>query len=166
MFTYTGTNKKLTNAVKAANSSDLLAYLEIEIYRQGDYDMSTVDGDKLSQTFAFYAKNVNTFINIYYPVWRFSKAYGYFSASDPNNIFINGYRLDGIHPVQLVGLLHHEGGHSMDCWDLVYSYHHGNNSSKGKELTYQYSLNRFVNAFYGYKKPKRLSICQRIMRWF
>ena len=97
------------------------------------------------------------------------KGYGVFTASEPNSIYINGYKFFRLDKPQKIALLFHEAGHAMDVSDGSFSYHHGDNNPGGKENTFQYSLNRFVYAFYDYKKPikrKSLSLWQRLKRYF
>lgn len=167
MFVYEGDNKKVKEAVAAANNKKLVNYVSTAIRGVDKFDMCDALPVYLAPYFKSFLMTNDVEVEVYYPRWRFSKAYGYFSRSKPKTIHINGYKLKSMPLYRVVSLMCHEAGHMMDHFDAQYSYGHGDNSPKGKENTFQYSLNRFVNAFYGvYPKPKRRRRWYNPLTWF
>ena len=147
MFKTNETNILVNEAVKDANDVALRSYVIGRISGDNRYDMCNCDNFKLAIDFRNQFESRNVYVKIYYPKWRYSKAIGYFNASIPDEINVNGYKLNSMKKWQLVSNFYHEFAHSImefsscDC-------HHGSNSSVGKENTFQYSINRYVKDFY------------------
>ena len=151
MFKYEGDNQKLKDAVKMANNYELLNHIYTKILTSPQYDYSDAPNTYIAKKYFEFMRLIDIHINVYYPKWRFTKAMGYFSPSNPRDININGYMLNSMKLEQLVSLFYHESAHSWDHSDKNYSVHHGDNSSVGKENTMMYSINRYVYDFFSYE---------------
>jgi len=172
MFKYIGTNKKLHKVVNMANDPDLSLSVFNDIKKCSSFDMCDCTGHHISTQYADFLLSNDIHINIYYPKWRWSKAIGYFSKNNPLQINFNGYKINSMDEHNLVSLAYHESGHAWDYFSECYC-HHGDNKSAGKECTFQYSLNHFVDAYYEMHTAQveveqmhsDLSWWQRFLRW-
>lgn len=172
MFRYNGVNKKISKAVKISNDYELLNYIRDQIKQSSGYDMSDAPTSYIAKNYYAFMRKYDITVKVYYPKWRFSKAYGYFSSSNPRVININGYKFPSMDLEMLVSLFFHESGHVWDALQEMYSVNHGSNSPTGKENTFQYSLNRYVYEYFNYEKkvstftPWYYRLLNRIKRWF
>lgn len=162
MFKYNGDIEKIKKAVELANDYELLNHVYNSILEAPKYDMSEAPSTYIAKKYFEFMRIADIEIKTYYPKWRFSRAYGYFSELNPRQINVNGYKIASMDLEMLVSLFYHESGHSWDSSDRKYSVNHGNNNPGGKENTFQYSLNRYVYEFYNYEykrsyKPSFLS---------
>lgn len=160
MFAYKGNNSIIKKSVSMANDGSLLNHVCKEIKKQGTYDMSNYPPEKIHSDYFMFMMGTTIEVKEYRN--RFTRAMGYFTKSRPNEINVNMSK--HWNNVRMVSLFYHESGHSFDFFYPDYSIHHGYNNPKGKENTFQYSLNRYVYDFFGYKKPKRVSFWARIKR--
>lgn len=152
MFKYDGLDLKIHTAVDMANKYELLNYVYGEILRAPQYDMSDAPNTYIAKKWYEFMRLTDITVKVYYPKWRYSKAFGYFSPSNPRVININGYKLRrNINKYMMVSLFYHESGHAWNASDDKYNVHHEDNNSKGKENTMMYSVNRYVYNFYDYK---------------
>lgn len=154
MFEYKGNNEKIIEATKKTNDKSLIESVTNRISKKPYYDMSNMNGKELSKWFSNVSSSSKVEIKTYRPKWRFSKAMGYYSGGD--EIFINQYKLPSISEVSLISLFYHEFGHYVDNQlDHPLYANHGDNSSKNKENTFQYSLNRYVNDYFNKDKTNK-----------
>jgi hypothetical protein len=155
MFRYLGQDQLLKEAVLLANYKNIFEHILKRVEFQEQYDMANVPNSKYLAIKLIEFHHMNTLdIQVYYPRWRWSKAIGYFDKNKPNYIFVNGYRYPKISVKNLVSLFYHEMAHAMDALDEKYSYGHGSNWAKGKERTFPYSLNRFVEDYFAPKEDR------------
>lgn len=174
MFVYIGNNETLKYSVKLAN--DLLnesktfktKITEIESFDMTDPD--EVSGQMVWDELIDVHKKYKVQIKIYYPLWRFSKAYGYFTTSRPFDINLNGYKLNRS-PQSFVATLVHELVHMSDNLSPHY-YGHGDNSPVDKEMTAPYLIGRLAGETLGhlgdnmsnFTYKKKNSLCRRIKK--
>ena len=151
MFKYSGNSVKLNSAVALANDYELLNHVYSRILESPKYDMTDAPSTYIAKKYYEFMRICDIEVVVYYPKYRFSKAYGYFSSDFPRRININGYKLASMDLEKLVSLFFHESGHSWDSSDGKYKVNHGNNKPKGKENTFQFSLNKYVYEFYNYE---------------
>jgi hypothetical protein len=155
MFKFNGVNNKITMAISLANDYELLNYVYSRILESPQYDMSTAPSTYIAKKYYDFMRIADIEVKIYYPRWRYSKALGYFSSSNPRVININGYKISSMDEEELVSLFYHESGHSWDHSDEKYQVNHGSNNPSGKENTFQYSLNKYVYEFYNYERKAK-----------
>ena len=141
MFKLVGrnTSKKVSEAIQVANSSAYKVKLKNNLNLIKSYDMSTAKPDYIHRKIFAVLENDDIYVKIYYPRWKYSKAIGYFSPSNPRDINMNGYKLNRSKS-QIVGTLYHELVHMADNVDMIKSYGHGDNSPKGKSNTAPYLI--------------------------
>lgn len=164
MFGYNGDNEKIKNAVKIANDIGLIGYICEQIMSHGMYDYSNVTSEYISQSLKEFIFTSAIEIRVYYPKWKYSKAIGYYSSSEPNIININGYKVLDIE--QMVSNFHHENCHAWNDWNPITNVHHNGNSSVGKENTLHYSVNRYVYEYLNYEPNKyKPSLLRRIFNF-
>ena len=168
MFYSSTKNDFINDVLSNANSDLLLESVCADISKRGEFDMCNLTGDALAVRFKNFVKSKRLEVVAYKPLYRFSKAYGYFSRNKPFTIHVNQYKFYNLSLAAAVGLLYHESGHAMDNHDRDCNCHHGNNSPAGKSFTFQYSLNRFVRGYYGIDEPKpiKLSLWSRVKSFF
>jgi hypothetical protein len=153
MFKYDGNNEKLIKACKLANDKDLANHIYKNILEAPNYDYSNAPNTYIAKKFNdFYRESIVT-IKVYYPKYRWSKAMGYYSPSNPRVININGYKIKSMSIEQLVSLKWHEKSHAWNASDEKYNVGHGSNDKRGKENTMMYSVNRYVYEYFNYEKP-------------
>jgi hypothetical protein len=169
MFNYNGSIQELKVATLFANEINLINVICAKIQMNGEFDMCDCYPEHLGEKFKNFVINRDIEIEVYYPKWRWSKAYGYFTKSKPLTIHVNGYKVRHMTRDRLVSLFYHEAGHMVDNYYTECDCNHGDNSPVGKENTFQYSLNRFVREYYGITdKPKRkvyVPWWRRIFKW-
>ena len=153
MFKTNENSVKINTAIALANDFELLNYIYEKIKSTSSYDMSNAPTSYIAKEYYKFMRTCDITVKVYYPRYRWSKAMGYFSESNPRAININGYKLDSIDLEQLVSLFYHESCHAWNASDENYSVHHGDNSPIGKENTFMYSVNRYVYEFFNYEKP-------------
>lgn len=97
------------------------------------------------------ADNFSPLVTTYRPKWIFSKAYATTYTGNYNYIGLNSRRLNRS-IASIVGSIAHEWGHCFEYYlkdkhepDLVMN--HGDNSSVGKDNTFQYWLGRAVKRY-------------------
>ena len=159
MFFTTEQNTLVEIAIKEANDSILLESLVEAIKYRPKFDMSTIDNEDLANAIEKFFKE-NTFrIVIYKPLWRWSRALGYYTHEKPLTIHLNKYRLNRT-IASLVGTFYHELVHMVDYFDIYDSYGHGDNSPKGKENTAPYAIGNIAKAMVSNIEPtfKDLSV--------
>ncbi len=125
--------------------------LSIRNYDDMVFDLATCRSNEIANVMynLHYGVNINVYVKVYYPKWRWSSALGYFSEykrlwykpwkfikTDKKIIHLNGYKLDRAVP-SLVGTLAHELVHVADSLSS-YSFGHGNNKPEGKQNTAPY----------------------------
>lgn len=174
MFIYIGNNPTLKYAVTLANElmeSQRLADAVNEIEK---FDMTEppehVSGFKVWKLAKQTHDKHSVYVKIYYPWWRFSKAYGYFTPKRPFDINLNGYKLNRS-PQSFVGTLVHELIHMADNLSPLY-FGHGDNSPIGKENTAPYSIGSLAANLLGdvndimqnHTYKKRESLCTKIKK--
>lgn len=169
MFKYNGSNQHLKEAALFANEPNLINTLCAKIQMTEQFDMCNCPTEALGEKFKNFVFGRDIIIEIYYPKWRWSKAIGYFSKAKPFTIHVNGYKIKSMSRERLISLFMHESGHMVDNYYTECECNHGDNSPKGKENTFQYSLNKFVKEYYGITdKPKKkvyLPWWRRLWRW-
>lgn len=145
MFFYTGDNITLDICVREANSEILVDSICDAIKHRPKFDMSTIDNESLAEDLReFFNKNI-MFVVVYKPLWRWSRALGYYTHKKPTTIHLNHYRLNR-NISSLVGTFYHEMVHMMDHFDVYNSYGHGDNSKHGKENTAPYAIGNMAKA--------------------
>ena len=157
MFHLSGSkrNQNLETAIDQANKLLNEGHLYREINNKVTFDMSTAKADHISkQMMKFRAKEVE--VKIYKPLWRWSKAYGYFSYKHPYDINLNYYKLNRS-VASFVGTLVHEYIHMVDNLDEKHSYGHGNNSAVGKENTAPYWIGNLAGSMAAKIEPQYTS---------
>jgi hypothetical protein len=155
MFKYTGNNKQIQLAVTKANSSDVQRVMKLAI-KETEYDMSTATSEYLAEEFIFFLQhNAGINIIVYYKWW--SKALAYFKPSKPNNIYINGSKLNRSMG-SIVGTFYHEAVHMFDAQDDKHSFGHGSNSNKGKQNTVPYKVGALVKAIVDDTKVDNINV--------
>ena len=172
MFKYIGTNKKIHKAVKMANDASLSLFVIKSLRSVENFDMCDCKGEYIANQFADFLVDNEISIKVYYPKWRWSKAIGYFSKDNPLQINFNGYKVNNLYEENIVSLAYHEAGHAWDYFSEC-NCNHGDNSSKGKECTFQYYLNHLVDAYFEFNTSQtevmqmhsNLSWWQRLLRW-
>ena len=139
MFVYNGDNETVKKAVKYANSETLINYILLEIENKTSFDMSTAEPAYISDELKKLLKFVTIEIELYKPVYRWSKAIGYFTPEKPKTIHFNVYKLT--YDISLlVGNFYHEAIHILDNFDNKHSYGHGSNNPSGKGNTAPYFI--------------------------
>lgn len=170
MFKYDGEDLKLHNAVDLANNIELMNYVKTRILSSPNYDYSDTTNNYIAIRWCEYLRFVKLNIVVYYPKYRWSKSYGYFTPDRPTDININGYKIEEMTTQMLVSLFYHESGHSWNESDPDVHVHHGNNNSTGKENTFMYSMNRYVYKFFNYEyKPNKLPWYKKLfnfLKWW
>jgi hypothetical protein len=148
MFKYNGDIEKIQIAISSANTDKIRSYIINLISKQEKFDMCDCEPIELAEKFDIFLHNISIEVEVYYPFNRFSSAIGYFTPAKPKTIHVNGYKLKSMTVRNLVSNFFHEAGHVFDHLSSCHC-HHGNNSPIGKSKTFQYSLNRFVDSFFG-----------------
>jgi len=139
MFKYKGNNLKIKKAVEMSNDQKFFKILYVCIESVENFDMTKASGNHIAKSMRKFVKENDIFINVYYPKWKWSKAIGYFSMSNPTTININGYKLNRS-IASFIGNFYHELTHMVSANDNVYSYDHGNNNPTGKQNTAPYFI--------------------------
>ena len=138
-------NENLMEAIFRANSKPYWDCLYEEILLKESFDMSTLPPTMVYEDIKAFWEENDINVKIYYPKWRWSKALGYFSSARPNDININGYKLNRT-VESFVGTLFHELVHMADNANEIHSYGHGDNNPRGKSNTSPYWIgNVFTN---------------------
>lgn len=174
MFVYIGSNETLKYSVRLAN--DLLNESEnfknkivgIQTFDMTDPD--AVSGRMIWDDMIDLHKKHMVSVKVYYPWYRFSKAYGYFTTARPFDINLNGYKLKRS-PQSFVATLIHELVHMADNLSPNY-YGHGDNSPIGKESTAPYQIGRIAGESLGhlddnmsnYTYKKKNNLCRSIKK--
>ena len=155
MFKYEGSNLKIKKAVDIANDKKLINFVITMIKEAQYYDMSNMQPTKLAAEAEHMLNNNQMKVELYYPKWKYSKALGYFSASNPDIVNVNGYKVNSLDEIELISMLYHEYCHYIDSnLPLDYYANHGSNSPIGKDYTFQYSVNRYVYEYFNYEREK------------
>jgi hypothetical protein len=97
-------------------------------------------------------KAFNLTVKLYKSKNPFSKAYGYFSPSKPDHIFLNTRKLNRSKG-SIVSSLIHEMIHYVDDKNKQESYGHGDNSPVGKENTAPYWIDNLAESIIDNKLP-------------
>lgn len=164
MFNYNGNIQPIKDAISLAHKRDLLNHVVNEIKRSDNFDLCNCEPEKLARGFDQIFKTQNTKVVVYYPAWRWSKAKGYYNSSTPKIIYINGYWANKSTPESICSLLYHELGHKQMSYTAC-NCHHGSNSPNGKGRTYQYSINKYVNSFFGVNSYTYAPWWKRLFNW-
>jgi hypothetical protein len=168
VFKYNGNIEKIQIAISSANSDKIRSHIINLIAKQEKFDMCDCDSIDLAEKFDIFLHNISIEVEVYYPFNRFTSAIGYFTPEKPKTIHVNGYKLKSMTVRNLVSNFFHEAGHVFDNLSSCHC-HHGSNSPSGKQNTFQYSLNRFVDSFFGensyIQQPTRLPWYKRIIRF-
>jgi hypothetical protein len=168
VFKYNGNIEKIQIAISSANSDKIRSHIINLIAKQEKFDMCDCDSIDLAEKFDIFLHNISIEVEVYYPFNRFTSAIGYFTPEKPKTIHVNGYKLKSMTVRNLVSNFFHEAGHVFDNLSSCHC-HHGSNSSSGKQNTFQYSLNRFVDSFFGensyIQQPTRLPWYKRLIRF-
>jgi hypothetical protein len=168
VFKYNGNIEKIQIAISSANSDKIRSHIINLIAKQEKFDMCDCDSMDLAEKFDIFLHNISIEVEVYYPFNRFTSAIGYFTPEKPKTIHVNGYKLKSMTVRNLVSNFFHEAGHVFDNLSSCHC-HHGSNSPSGKQNTFQYSLNRFVDSFFGensyIQQPTRLPWYKRLIRF-
>lgn len=165
MFKYNGSNETIKIAQFYANEIHLINTICANIQMTEKFDMCDCYPIQLGEKFKNFIINRDIEIEIYYPKWRWSKAIGYTTKSKPFTIHVNGYKTGILTSEQWVSNFYHEAGHLVDMYYTDCNCNHGNNNKKGKQNTFQYSLNRFVNKYFGIENKKTYTSPWYIKLW-
>ena len=171
MFRYNGKIQKIIDCVDIANGIFNKSDIYKSISNYGAFDMADCDSNKIAMLMSNTYQIIEIEVNVYRPKWRWSKAIGYYSSSNPHNININYYKINTLSNAQIVGNFAHELVHLADNLS-EFNFGHGSNSSKGKEKTAPYYIGNIVSKAYGgietepeFKNYVSLSWWQRIIQW-
>ena len=172
MFIKSGKNnsKKVNLAIGIANSDVFKQALIKKLRTVPSYDMTDAKPDYIHRKLFATLNNTQVNVVVYYPRNRWSKALAYFTSSKPNDININGYKLNRS-VNSIVGTLYHEVIHLVDNLDMIYSFGHADNSATNKGGTAPYkigSLAKEVSELINNNpEPARtyVSFYKRFLRW-
>jgi hypothetical protein len=139
-------NESLRIAIVNANSKIYWDCLYEEILLKESFDMSTLPPIMVYEDIRAFWEENDINVKVYYPKWRWSKALGYFSPARPNDININGYKLNRT-VSSFVATLFHELVHMADNANKIHSYGHGGNDPSGKQNTSPYWIGNVFNNF-------------------
>ena len=178
MFKYYGNSHLIQDCVKLAND---LVRTNVEFREKicnAYFDMATCDGETIVDDMvshltipdpywrnsyaAEYLKikneptpkkpNYPLSVKLYKSKNPFSKAYGYFTPSKPDHIYLNTRKLNRSRG-SIVSSLIHEMIHYCDHKNQFESYGHGNNDPQGKENTAPYWIDNLAQSIIDNKLP-------------
>lgn len=131
--------------------NNVLKKLVDEKTSEFDQTYTSVKKSVISNWLMLRANNFSPVVSVYRPKWFLSKAYATTYTGNYNYIGLNTYKLNRS-IASIVGSIAHEWGHCFEYYlkeahqpDLVMN--HGDNSSVGKENTFQYWLGRQVKRY-------------------
>lgn len=137
-------NENLNQAIYAFNLLLSSAFIENLIKNKMDeFDQRYTNIEKsiIADLLFTYKNEFKPTIKLYRPFWRWSKAYATTYTGNYSLIKINSRKINRSFP-SLAGTICHEWGHCFEYYVKTvfpeYYFNHGNNSSVGKENTFQY----------------------------
>ena len=155
MFKYEGNIEQVRDAAKKAN--DLLNNDNFinSIKAKSHFDMATCNGLRIVQNINFHKNAPLSVIVVktYKSKNPFSSAYGYFSPSKPDHVFLNTRKLNRSIG-SITSSLIHEMIHYLDYKDPIHSFGHGENDPIGKNNTAPYWIDNVAQAIIDDKKPE------------
>ena len=148
MFKYNGTDARIKTACMDANDIHLFNKLVEKIRQVESFDMSDATPKQIANIFVKFAES-NEYMEIvtYKPVWRRSRAIGYFDPNKPNKIFLNAYRLNRS-PASYVGNYYHELSHYLSFRSGIYFNHGNNKNPHTKQFTAPYFIGNLAMKLY------------------
>ncbi len=152
MFIYNGDNSIIKDAMRACNGMHEMNNVYKMMGEKESFDMATAPPAYIADKLREVIGTMEIEVVEYKPKWRWSKAYGYYSADKPFTIHINYYKSNRSLK-SFIGTFFHEAVHMADHFDQIHKYGHGDNSNKGKENTAPYWIGNFASSFHGGKRP-------------
>lgn len=139
---------------------------------KNNFDMATCSGRHLINNMKkFLSGSQQITVKFYRPMNPWSKAYGYYSASDPYSIHVNERKMNRT-TASFIATFIHEWFHMLDMLDTMHNFGHGDNSSVGKDNTVPYWAGVQASKMYGdeqtvedYPKVTRSSWYVRFIKW-
>jgi hypothetical protein len=107
-----------------------------EVAKINGFAMGNITGSQLVQLFQ---QDRKITVEVYRPLWLFSRALGYTTDGEEDVVHLNGFRLHRSE-ASIVATLVHELVHILDMHDEAHKFGHGDNSSVGKNNTAPYKL--------------------------
>jgi hypothetical protein len=144
MFKYKGSNASIMCAVEEANDLIISKEFLTPILDKESFDMADCDGVIIAQLIDLFASGMfgDLTVKTYKSKNPWSKAYGYFNPSKPDQIYLNTRNLN--RPIaSIIASLVHEMLHFLDS-KSVFSFGHGDNSSTGKGETAPYWIDNLA----------------------
>lgn len=165
MFKYFGDNFLIRDCVEIANDIVHNSELFHEKICDATFDMATCGGDEIYNDIKIrlkrpsridsrspMVKNYELTVKLYKSKNPWSSAYGYFSPSKPDHIFLNSRKLNRSRG-SIVSSLIHEMIHYVDDKNKYESYGHGDNSPVGKSNTAPYWIDNLAESIVDDKQP-------------
>lgn len=153
MFVNESNSQLVKNAVDTANELLMNKEFYNAIIAKESFDMSEVSSEFIAEKIQMFRAGIfsHLYVYTYYPKWRWSKAYGYFSPSNPDHIYLNAYKLirfsdNKRNTASLVASLIHESIHFLSHKTNKY-FNHGDNSPVGKDNTAPYWIDNLAESF-------------------
>jgi hypothetical protein len=144
MFKYNGTNKDILQAVDDCNNLIQTNSFLTKIALKDHFDYADCTGRFISQMIEYFiqGKYGDLHVNVYKSKNPWSRAYGYFNPSKPDQIYLNSRKLNRS-LASICASLCHELIHYLDS-KSVFSFGHGDNSSVGKENSAPYWIDNLA----------------------
>lgn len=150
MFEIKSKNETILEPVVKANILLNDPKFKTKLNNKKSFDMATCDGRHILNLIENNQRRLNVYTYTSRNPW--SRAYGYFSPSTPDNIYLNTRKLNRS-TGSIVSSLIHEMVHWLDHYDTQHSFNHGSNNPSGKNNTAPYWIDNIAESIIDNKEP-------------